>query len=238
MSCMGTIEDGLDLQRTSPTRYFGKYRGLVTDNDDPRSLARVRARVPEVLGEVETGWALPCAPYSGDGSGVFTVPEPGAGVWIEFEAGDVSRPIWSGCWWGSGKLPTSNSGSQAAPALRILRSEEGLMISFDDDGQKIHVSDKNGQNMLEIEAQSGIVRMKAKTKAIVEAPLIDLVENGTHPVVFGDSLLQYLSQIVTMFNSHMHPGQTCAVGPVVPTPPVPPFPVPTPSLLSSKVKAG
>jgi len=70
-------------------RYYGKYRGIVTDNEDPRGLGRIRARVPEVLGDVETGWALPCAPYAGDGSGQFTVPSPGAGVWIEFEAGNV-----------------------------------------------------------------------------------------------------------------------------------------------------
>lgn len=62
------------------SRHYGKYRGLVTDNQDPKNLARIRARVPEVLADVETGWALPCAPYAGDGSGHYTVPSPGAGV--------------------------------------------------------------------------------------------------------------------------------------------------------------
>ena len=56
-----------DQQATgSPTTgFFGKYRGIVTDNDDPKNLGRLKARVPEILQDVETGWALPCAPYAG-----------------------------------------------------------------------------------------------------------------------------------------------------------------------------
>ena len=33
------------------------------------------------------------------------MPEVQVGVWIEFEAGDASRPIWTGCWWASGEMP-------------------------------------------------------------------------------------------------------------------------------------
>ena len=72
-------------------RFFGPYRGIVTDNDDPSGLMRIRARVPEIFGELETPWALPCVP-----PGVRSVPEIGTLVWIEFEAGDPSRPIWMG----------------------------------------------------------------------------------------------------------------------------------------------
>ena len=44
-------------------RYFGKYRGEVTSNDDPDNLGRVKARVPRLFGDEETGWALPAFPY-------------------------------------------------------------------------------------------------------------------------------------------------------------------------------
>jgi uncharacterized protein involved in type VI secretion and phage assembly len=220
-------------------RYYGKYRGIVTDNQDPQNLGRLKARVPEVLGDVETGWALPCAPYAGAGSGAYTVPEPGAGVWIEFEAGDVSRPIWSGCWWGENQLPQNESGTAATPPLKIIRSEQGLMVTLDDGGQTIHVSDENGQNMLEIQVQMGKITIKGATKAVVEAPQIELVENATHPVVFGDQLLQYLNQIVQLYQTHMHPGELAlGVFPVTPAPPVPPLPPATPALLSTRVKAG
>jgi hypothetical protein len=42
--------------------YFGKYRGVVTDDRDPEQVGRIRARVPDVLGEADTLWATPCVP--------------------------------------------------------------------------------------------------------------------------------------------------------------------------------
>ena len=112
-----------------------------------------------------------------------------------------------------------------------------MMVTMDDDNQVLSVSDENGDNILIIEARSGKITVKGATKAIVEAPAIELVENATHPVVFGDELMTYLNQIVNMYQTHTHPGQT-AIIPVSPAPPVPPFPPPTPALLSNKVKAG
>src|SRR5215207_3828004 len=138
------LETGEDQTR----RFFGKFRGLVTDNQDPLSLGRIRARVPEVLTDVDTGWALPALPYSGNGVGVYTVPAINAGVWIEFEAGDVSRPIWTGCWWGSDQLPKDETGSATTPDRKIIRTEQGLLLSFDDAGKTITLSDSNGNNLI------------------------------------------------------------------------------------------
>src|SRR6266404_2148434 len=86
-------------------RIYGKYRGTVTNVLDPLNQGRLMAFVPEVLGEMPTGWATPCAPYAGILAGFFSIPPVGAGVWIEFEAGDVSRPIWTGAYWAAGEQP-------------------------------------------------------------------------------------------------------------------------------------
>ena len=226
-------------QGLQTSRFFGKFRGRVTDNQDPSSLGRLKASVPEVLGEVETGWALPALPYSGDGVGVYTIPAPDAGVWIEFESGDVSRPVWSGCWWGEGQLPKDETGADTTPARKIIRSEEGLLLALDDGGKTITLSDADGNNLLKFQVQQGQIKMQAATKVVIEAPQIELVQNATHPLVFGDNLLTYLNQLVTMFNAHVHPGELAlGVLPVTPAPPVPPFPPATPSLLSVKVKCG
>jgi len=70
--------------------------------DDPENRGRVQAIVPRLLGPDDpTGWAMPSSPYAGPDQGLFMVPDVGAGVWVEFEEGDLSRPIWSGMWWGS-----------------------------------------------------------------------------------------------------------------------------------------
>jgi hypothetical protein len=220
-------------------RHYGKYRGIVSDNRDPKNLGRVRARVPEILADVESGWALPCAPYAGSGSGSYTVPSPDSGVWIEFEAGDVSRPLWSGCWWSAGQLPTDETGTAATPDLKILRSEQGLLVKLDDEGHTIAVSDGNGRNLMRIEVQAGKITVEAANKVIVEAPQIELVEGASHPLAFGDNLLTYLNQLVSMFNAHVHPGELAGgVLPVTPAPPVPPFPPATASLISTKVRTG
>jgi Type VI secretion system/phage-baseplate injector OB domain len=236
---MDTLTDIGQPQDQRTGVFFGKYRGLVTDNQDPLSLGRLKARVPGVLVDVETGWALPAAPYAGDGVGVYTVPAVGAGVWIEFEAGDVSNPIWTGCWWGDGQVPKDEAGSDSTPSRKIIRTDQGLLVALDDGGKTITLSDSNGNNLLKFEMQQGQIKLQAGTKVVVEAPQIELVQNATHPLVFGDQLLTYLNQLVTMFNSHVHPGEL-AVGilPVTPAPPVPFFPPATPSLLSVKVKCG
>ena len=219
------------------TRHYGKYRGLVTDNQDPKNLARIRAKVPEILQDVDTGWALPSSPYAGDGSGFFRVPAKGAGVWIEFEAGDPSRPIWTGCWWADGQLPSDQDGNSATTDFSILRSEGGLMVVLNDTGPTIWVSDQNGTNLVKIDVSQGQITVEASTKVVVNAAQIELVDGAPHPLVFGDSLLEYLNQLVTLFNTHMHPGELAAgVLPVTPAPPVPPFTPATPDLLSLQVK--
>ncbi len=235
---MNGNESSIRVLESITDRFYGKYRGIVSSNQDPQNLGRIRANVPEVLNEVESGWALPCVPYAGERIGSYLIPPEGSGVWIEFEAGNVSRPIWSGCWWADNELPQNESGTSATPPLKIIRSEQGLIISLDDDNQSITLSDRNGSNLLTITVQDGKIYLKGAVKAVVEAPQIELVENAMHPVVFGDNLLQYLNQLVNFFNSHTHPGETVSGIPVSPAPPVPFFPVATSVLNSNKVKSG
>jgi uncharacterized protein involved in type VI secretion and phage assembly len=229
----------LGLYQAQEEHYYGKYRGKVTRNDDDRHQGRIKARVPEVLGDIETNWALPCSPYAGDGMGQFAIPPVEAGVWIEFEAGDVSRPIWSGCWWGENKVPRKNDGAMADPSVKIIQSDEKMMIAFDDSTKTIHISDKNGSNMLEIKLGQGTATLKGATKVVIETPQIELVKSSTHPLVFGDDLLQYLIQIAAQFNAHTHPAELAlGIFPITPAPPVPFFTAATPSMLSTKVKTG
>jgi uncharacterized protein involved in type VI secretion and phage assembly len=212
---------------------------VVTDNQDPLDQGRIKAKVQEVLQDTVTGWALPAAPYAGDGVGVYMVPDAGTAVWIEFEAGDTSHPIWSGCWWGEKKLPKDESGSDTKPSRKIIRTADGLLLALNDGGKTISLSDSEGNNIIKFEVQQGQITMKATTKVVVEAPQIELVQDATHPLVFGDNLLQYLNQLVQAFNFHTHPGELAlGILPVTPQIPVPPFPPATPSLLSTKVTCG
>ncbi|MGW4891781.1 phage baseplate assembly protein V [Kitasatospora sp. NPDC004240] len=215
-------------------RFYGKYRGKVTDVDDPLKAGRLKATVPEVLGEVETGWALPCTPYAGRRSGLYAVPPVGSPLWVEFEAGDPSRPVWAGCWWGPLEAPGAPTAPLPSPARRELTSESGLTVALDDDGHTLTLSDATGQNLLEIKAQSGQVTLKALTQVTLEAPLINHGKQAAEPAVLGTQLVSYLSQLVTLFNAHVHPGQVAAGVPVTPAPPMAQLTPPPPALLSVK----
>lgn len=74
-------------------RFFGVYRGVVADVADPLNMGRIKANVPQVMAETVTGWAWPITPTSGQ---VVTTPSLGEGVFIQFEGGDPSYPLWVG----------------------------------------------------------------------------------------------------------------------------------------------
>jgi hypothetical protein len=234
-----TMEELLTAHERQAHRIYGKHRGLVMNNQDPLQLGRLQATVPDVLGEMPSGWALPCAPYGGTQAGFFAVPPIGAGVWIEFEAGDVSRPIWTGTWWATGEVPTDQTGAPTQTTTKILRSDFGLIVALDDAQQTISISDVAGLNLMQIRVLEGTVEVKSAVRVVLEAPLIQHGDGATHPAVFGDQLLAYLTQVVTMFNAHIHPGELAAgMFPVTPVPPVPPLTPPTPALVSTKNLVG
>lgn len=91
----------------------GFYRATVEYNRDPYRLGRVRVRIPQLSGTAnatvstakvntstassELPWASPGIFFgSGYDMGNFVVPEVGTVVWIAFEEGDMTKPIYFG----------------------------------------------------------------------------------------------------------------------------------------------
>lgn len=150
--------------------YYGKYRGTVLNNVDPEQRGRLMLNVPDVLGSIPSSWAEPCVPLAGPTGppmGMYLVPPISAGVWVEFEHGDPSYPIWSGCRWGTqSDIPSlAKAGNPADPNIVIqsllqhmvmvsdmppspatggiiLKSTTGAMIVVNDSG--IYISNGKG----------------------------------------------------------------------------------------------
>lgn len=81
-------------------KYFGLYRGTVLVNVDPERRGRLIVSVPDVLKLLPSTWAEPVVTLAGPvgaPSGTYIVPAIGAGVWVQFEQGDLNYPIWNGC---------------------------------------------------------------------------------------------------------------------------------------------
>ena len=108
-------------------RFFGKFRGTVTDNRDPEFLGRVRVKAPDVYGENESGWAMPALPFTGKGVGLFLIPPTNASVWVEFEHGDPVYPIWTGGFWAQGELPAS----PAVAEMKVLKTDTATITLND-----------------------------------------------------------------------------------------------------------
>jgi hypothetical protein len=112
----------------------------VTTSDDPDRLGRVRAHVPAIYGdEQDSPWCVPVVPFAGDAHGLLLLPKPGDGVWIEFEAGNISHPLWTGCWWANGELPEPNGVNQY-----VLTTPKGLQIVLDDDASELKLIHPGG----------------------------------------------------------------------------------------------
>lgn len=122
------------------SRYFGKYRGTVADNADPKQRGRLKVKVPAVLDTVEV-WAVPCVPYAGDQVGLFAMPPVGAGVWIEFEAGDPSYPIWVGCFWADDQVP-----GEGKPAKKLWKTD-AITLTLDDGGDEASLENSSNASI-------------------------------------------------------------------------------------------
>jgi uncharacterized protein involved in type VI secretion and phage assembly len=165
--------------------FYGKYRGFVVENADPEQLGRLKVKVPSVLGnDIVTGWAMPCVPYGGDANqGMLFIPEVDAGVWVEFEEGDLDFPIWVGTFWskpgGNSEVPFPNqpdgsedSAVQDPPTRKIIKTLKGHTIQFEDgDGEPhIVISDGQSENYIVFEQQGISITNKQN--------LIKLTEEG------------------------------------------------------------
>ena len=117
-------------------RFVGKFRGVVAQNIDPEMRGRLMVIVPDVLGPVPSSWAEPCVPLAGPTGppmGVYLLPPIGAGVWVEFEQGDVDRPIWVGCRWGAqSDVPTlAQAGLPTQPNIVLQTLGQNALIISD-----------------------------------------------------------------------------------------------------------
>ncbi len=151
-------------------KYFGKYRGKVTNNIDPMQLGRVQVSVPSVLGDGMLSWAMPCVPYAGKQVGFFALPPIKANIWVEFEGGNLDFPIWSGCFWGEGEVPAK----PAIEQVKVFKTESisltlsdmpeagGVTLEVRPPGVSIPLKMEFGSEGIEIDCNPAHVKLTTK----------------------------------------------------------------------------
>lgn len=148
-----------DEQRAG--RYYGVVVGIVTDNQDPNNMARVRVKFPWLSDDNESWWARIAVPMAGPGRGTYFLPEVNDEVLVAFEHGDVKSPYIVGALWnGKDAPPTTNSDGKNN--IRLIHSRSGHLIRLDDtDGdEKVEVIDKTGGNKITIKSSVNSVSLE------------------------------------------------------------------------------
>jgi uncharacterized protein involved in type VI secretion and phage assembly len=132
-------------------RFYGVVMAIVTNNQDPQNMGRVRVKFPWLSDDNESTWARIATPMTGPGRGIYFLPEVDDEVLVAFEHGDVRFPyVLGGLWNGKDAPPSNNSDGQNN--IRVIHSRSGHLIRLDDkDGdEKIEIIDKTGNNSITI----------------------------------------------------------------------------------------
>lgn len=146
-------------------RLWGKYRAEVIDINDPHMRGRVKVKCERLLPDKsELGWAESCFM-----PGEFNLPRKGDHVWLEFEDGDISLPIWVGI------MPTRQyvkeflfkeygDRTNYDPKIHIIRTNGHKGLHFLDgaiNGEtEISITDNSGSN-IQLEGKVGDINIKS-----------------------------------------------------------------------------
>ena len=150
---------------------LGVVSGIVTNNEDPDGLGRVKVKLPRVSGEDESNWARVVSFMAGQDRGAFFLPEVEDEVLVAFENGDISRPYVIGALWNGVDTPPEDN-SDGENNIRVIKSRSGHVIRLSDkDGEeKIEVIDKSEENLITIDTAENKITIASKQDIDISAP--------------------------------------------------------------------
>jgi phage baseplate assembly protein V len=153
-----------------PDRVYGVVVGVVTNNQDPEELGRVKVWFPWLADDGESNWARIASPMAGPERGLYFLPEVDDEVLVMFEHGQIDHPFIIGALWnGKDKPPATNGDGKNN--LRVIKSRSGHTITLDDtaDAEKITISDKTQKNTIVIDSKENTVTITSDKEVTVKA---------------------------------------------------------------------
>jgi uncharacterized protein involved in type VI secretion and phage assembly len=129
------------------SRIHGVAVGVVTNNQDPDGMGRVKVKFPWLSDEDESFWARIATPMAGKERGIYFLPEVDDEVLVAFEHGDVRFPYVVGALWNGKDAPPAKN-DDGKNNIRVIKSRSGHVIRLnDEDGkEKIEIIDKTKKN--------------------------------------------------------------------------------------------
>ncbi len=151
-------------------RFFGVVVGVVSNNEDPDGMHRVKVRFPWLGGDVESHWARVSTPMAGAGRGVYFLPEVDDEVLVAFEHGSIDHPFVIGSLWnGQDGAPESNS--DRSNNMRALHSRSGHIVRLDDSSgaEKIEILGHSGQSKIVIDSSANKISIEASSDITIQS---------------------------------------------------------------------
>jgi uncharacterized protein involved in type VI secretion and phage assembly len=189
---MSTLMDAMSRETAHESGGYvkGVAVAIVTDNNDPDQMCRVKVKFPWHDQPSESYWARLATPMAGDDRGLVLIPEVGDEVLVAFEREDLRFPYVLGALWnGQDKPPVANTDgnndqrilqsrkkhyllfNDGSTGVVELKHEKGRKITLDDNG--FAVEDELG-NVVKVDSNSGAMTIEAKGQLSIKAATISL----------------------------------------------------------------
>ena len=136
----------------------GVVIGIVTNNEDPDGMGRVKVKFPWLSDADESNWARIATPMAGAERGIYFLPEVDDEVLVAFEHGDVRLPYVIGALWNGQDAPPEDN-ADGSNNIRVIKSRSGHVIRLnDEDGrEKIEIIDKSEKNSIVIDTAENTI---------------------------------------------------------------------------------
>ena len=182
----------------------GVATAIVSGNNDPEQLGRVKLRLPWRAQEFETDWVRIAMPMAGPDRGTYFLPEIGDEVLVAFDRDDIRYPYVLGALWSrTDKPPEKNADGKNA--IRLVKTRAGHLLKFDDsenqgailiqltDGKKVEIDTDgikidDGANKIILDAKAGTISIEAKQSLSLKAPKIAIEATATLDIKGGQSM--------------------------------------------------
>ena len=211
MSLIDLLTD-TEEERERTRKINGVAVGIVTDNQDPEGLCRIKVQFPWLSEESESDWVKVVSFMAGRERGAVFLPEVDDEVIVAFEHGDINYPYVIGALWNSEDSPPETN-ADGRNNIRKIRSRSGHEILFNDDNEggqekleirtnaghkivlddtsgqeKIEIRDKTESNFIEIDSVQNSITIESAASLKIKAQTVEIEAGATMTIKAGATL--------------------------------------------------
>lgn len=139
--------------------------GIVTNNNDPDGLSRVRVKFPSISDGDESFWARVAVPMGGNDRGTYFPLAVNDEVLVIF--GHLREPYVVGAFWNGQDKPPASTVDE-----NVIKSRSGHIVRLNDKSgeETIEIIDANGTNTIVIDTANNTITVSADKDITLSAP--------------------------------------------------------------------